>query len=104
MIRRPPRSTLFPYTTLFRSLPSAVPNPVMLRGTDFKRSRAKHLGQWASVREHPAHAVELRASRIVEAGHIAAAHQVVVADDPEDRDAHDLHLHVRFHERRARQE
>src|SRR2546422_378047 len=25
MIRRPPRSTLFPYTTLFRSLASAVP-------------------------------------------------------------------------------
>src|SRR2546430_17538060 len=24
MIRRPPRSTLFPYTTLFRSLPLAV--------------------------------------------------------------------------------
>src|SRR5256885_12490404 len=24
MIRRPPRSTLFPYTTLFRSLPRAV--------------------------------------------------------------------------------
>src|SRR3989442_8643326 len=30
MIRRPPRSTLFPYTTLFRSPPpaSAVPPPV----------------------------------------------------------------------------
>src|SRR5947209_17386613 len=32
MIRRPPRSTLFPYTTLFRSRPppsmaSAIPNP-----------------------------------------------------------------------------
>src|SRR5258706_7776548 len=25
MIRRPPRSTLFPYTTLFRSSPSATP-------------------------------------------------------------------------------
>ena len=25
MIRRPPRSTLFPYTTLFRSLPSLAP-------------------------------------------------------------------------------
>src|SRR2546422_3095068 len=25
MIRRPPRSTLFPYTTLFRSLPRAFP-------------------------------------------------------------------------------
>src|SRR6266511_1267984 len=27
MIRRPPRSTLFPYTTLFRSLNSSVPAP-----------------------------------------------------------------------------
>src|SRR3712207_8234270 len=34
MIRRPPRSTLFPYTTLFRSttalLPKALPMPHML--------------------------------------------------------------------------
>src|SRR6266496_947103 len=28
MIRRPPRSTLFPYTTLFRSNPSACPMPI----------------------------------------------------------------------------
>src|SRR2546427_4396520 len=28
MIRRPPRSTLFPYTTLFRSRTSARPRPV----------------------------------------------------------------------------
>src|SRR2546430_9905958 len=27
MIRRPPRSTLFPYTTLFRSTPSAIATP-----------------------------------------------------------------------------
>src|ERR1051326_4987214 len=27
MIRRPPRSTLFPYTTLFRSLPSVMADP-----------------------------------------------------------------------------
>src|SRR5258707_6258831 len=27
MIRRPPRSTLFPYTTLFRSLPIDLPRP-----------------------------------------------------------------------------
>src|SRR2546426_1654768 len=26
MIRRPPRSTLFPYTTLFRSVPAALPD------------------------------------------------------------------------------
>src|SRR3712207_7924297 len=34
MIRRPPRSTLFPYTTLFRSPPSArasTPDPVAAR-------------------------------------------------------------------------
>src|SRR3712207_8156111 len=28
MIRRPPRSTLFPYTTLFRSLPVAPRTPI----------------------------------------------------------------------------
>src|SRR2546429_3168724 len=27
MIRRPPRSTLFPYTTLFRSCPICLPSP-----------------------------------------------------------------------------
>src|SRR5437764_2534592 len=27
MIRRPPRSTLFPYTTLFRSPPAGAPSP-----------------------------------------------------------------------------
>src|SRR3712207_416732 len=34
MIRRPPRSTLFPYTTLFRSRPDAVVLDVMLPGFD----------------------------------------------------------------------
>src|SRR5260370_30873143 len=29
MIRRPPRSTLFPYTTLFRSLPRSVVAPAV---------------------------------------------------------------------------
>src|SRR5947209_19989982 len=45
MIRRPPRSTLFPYTTLFRSWPAvnlglADPFPQCLRGAD-----AELLGQ-----------------------------------------------------------
>src|SRR3712207_7729000 len=31
MIRRPPRSTLFPYTTLFRSDGGAVPHPIRAR-------------------------------------------------------------------------
>src|SRR3712207_7335792 len=34
MIRRPPRSTLFPYTTLFRSDPSPAEAPIMLPTED----------------------------------------------------------------------
>src|SRR5260370_19648548 len=37
MIRRPPRSTLFPYTTLFRSLPRFNRKPVR---PDCRRTRA----------------------------------------------------------------
>src|SRR5260221_6020651 len=44
MIRRPPRSTLFPYTTLFRSLPAVaplVPVPaLLLRRPGHARHRA----------------------------------------------------------------
>src|SRR3712207_7614607 len=43
MIRRPPRSTLFPYTTLFRSLrqdPSAHAEMLALRAA------ARHVGSW----------------------------------------------------------
>src|SRR2546422_7137323 len=34
MIRRPPRSTLFPYTTLFRSSVQSSFSPLMLRRTE----------------------------------------------------------------------
>src|SRR5256885_12642956 len=46
MIRRPPRSTLFPYTTLFRSIPTAVPNIGKLNcvGDDRSISRHEQLG------------------------------------------------------------
>src|SRR2546429_6236825 len=37
MIRRPPRSTLFPYTTLFRSLPCTAQNDDMWRDLQRKR-------------------------------------------------------------------
>src|SRR3712207_7349616 len=41
MIRRPPRSTLFPYTTLFRSLPKGTPNEqrAHLRGSPHRAGR-----------------------------------------------------------------
>src|SRR3712207_1186218 len=47
MIRRPPRSTLFPYTTLFRSRPRGLPHDmahyVVERGLGFRR------GFWGAV-------------------------------------------------------
>src|SRR2546422_6727102 len=41
MIRRPPRSTLFPYTTLFRSLARRV--GILLHGNQEPRGTARHL-------------------------------------------------------------
>src|SRR3712207_7593830 len=43
MIRRPPRSTLFPYTTLFRSVVRLEPEPRRLALDDRLRERLLHL-------------------------------------------------------------
>src|SRR2546429_6203296 len=43
MIRRPPRSTLFPYTTLFRSLVGQIPHAVR-----FQPERQRQLVRWKS--------------------------------------------------------
>src|SRR5260370_18147617 len=50
MIRRPPRSTLFPYTTLFRSRsrPAALPTPVR-RTSPWHGSPASPGPAWVSV-------------------------------------------------------
>src|SRR2546429_8640785 len=47
MIRRPPRSTLFPYTTLFRSAPGRGPWPTPGRST------SRDLGRWTRPRWRP---------------------------------------------------
>src|SRR3712207_7419988 len=48
MIRRPPRSTLFPYTTLFRSDESAPPRTSEQTGETPQKSRAPfRLGRYA---------------------------------------------------------
>src|SRR3712207_8399649 len=51
MIRRPPRSTLFPYTTLFRSVQRGDPEPAQ-RLRDRRREAARRLQRLdAGVRE-----------------------------------------------------
>src|SRR5437762_12767587 len=42
LIRRPPRSTLFPYTTLFRSSVRAKPSPLRQRSSGILRRSAVH--------------------------------------------------------------
>src|SRR2546428_12765343 len=66
MIRRPPRSTLFPYTTLFRSRPFAVafaPNGKLL----VTGSLGQVLRLWDLRGKDPA------AWRVLEGGKVAAA-------------------------------
>src|SRR5260221_8386222 len=60
MIRRPPRSTLFPYTTLFRSLDEDVPG-----GQPHDGNRSA-LGEAEALRKRQAHA-------LVDAHHLALA-------------------------------
>src|SRR3712207_5242163 len=70
MIRRPPRSTLFPYTTLFRSARGDRLAPLFLRhdlgrgkapGPGGRRWRLSPKGVWDVVKRHAA-AVGVRAS------------------------------------------
>src|SRR2546430_5890563 len=53
MIRRPPRSTLFPYTTLFRSRPRGNPLRSCWRVCrDVRRGRGDHLSRDRRSEEH----------------------------------------------------
>src|SRR5256885_11870269 len=49
MIRRPPRSTLFPYTTLFRSTPFTFEEIVMENGIDLESYRRRKTDLAAAV-------------------------------------------------------
>src|SRR3712207_8537828 len=51
MIRRPPRSTLFPYTTLFRSRRTAAPGRARERArVHLVRRRRRRHGEWRDDR------------------------------------------------------
>src|SRR2546430_8872633 len=70
MIRRPPRSTLFPYTTLFRSLPCVghVVSPFFAVGVLFCRVKADHVTAcrirhavtWSALTRSEEHTSELQ--------------------------------------------
>src|SRR5258708_18909543 len=52
MIRRPPRSTLFPYTTLFRSPSRTTPTATCRLGETAGSSLTLRTGQFARSEEH----------------------------------------------------
>src|SRR2546430_5985041 len=53
MIRRPPRSTLFPYTTLFRSLRIRREQPLVRRQREQRRRALRHEGHDDLERAEP---------------------------------------------------
>src|SRR2546428_5613538 len=59
MIRRPPRSTLFPYTTLFRSLPPGGEHAVLVAVRQSHRRCASALGDGGALRSEE-HTSELQ--------------------------------------------
>src|SRR3712207_9252807 len=67
MIRRPPRSTLFPYTTLFRSVrPEPAGNGVDVdadRAKDFLLSHMPHLSPFCLTKNHCTGTRSLRSTR-----------------------------------------
>src|SRR5438270_9707398 len=63
MIRRPPRSTLFPYTTLFRSLRRIRPGPGPERGPEAGRGVVHGRGGVAGRRRHRLRRVDAAGSR-----------------------------------------
>src|SRR3712207_318679 len=89
MIRRPPRSTLFPYTTLFRSEPS-----IGLHQRDNERllvtlKRLRDLGNTVIVVEHDEDAI-LQADYVVDVGPGAGIHggEIIAKGPPEAILAH----------------
>src|SRR5690348_18162952 len=60
MIRRRPRSTLFPYTTLFRSPCFAGTNPPKRRVWECRQVRALLSAEWAPKRRTEEHTSELQ--------------------------------------------
>src|SRR2546425_7578954 len=60
MIRRPPRSTLFPYTTLFRSLLRRDLGDAHRSGGEHRRLRAEHERQPAVLGRSEEHTSELQ--------------------------------------------
>src|SRR3989442_7792113 len=97
MIRRPPRSTLFPYTTLFRSeldrLPLAVekedPRPLAVGDEEMARRADRHRGDQGSARR----AISDRKSTRLNSSHVRISYAVLCFEKKKNDDNKDLTSH-----------
>src|SRR2546421_4894781 len=84
MIRRPPRSTLFPYTTLFRSQRQCPAARAAFGGVDCGCAHARALGRFApcSVDQEGARDGDCRVRRTGADGSIRSAHRTSARNAP----------------------
>src|SRR3954465_6687205 len=82
MIRRPPRSTLFPYTTLFRSWP-----PPPCRGSRSQCSSARRARLWRRMRRADRKSTRLNSS------HTIISYAVFFFNDTAPTEIYTLSLH-----------
>src|SRR5256885_11017707 len=65
MIRRPPRSTLFPYTTLFRSVAAPAPWPLAWRAATAERALCRSVCTERNSRPPDRKSTRLNSSHLV---------------------------------------
>src|SRR5207249_6683786 len=79
MLRRPPRSTLFPYTTLFRSLAVLLDHRVHRAGPIAERFDRRHLGELRRARD--------RKSTRLNSSHVSISYAVFCLKKKKNTDA-----------------
>src|SRR2546426_5842467 len=87
MIRRPPRSTLFPYTTLFRS-PLLVPHEIVIAAWEQLDSRQRRLRAHDCSR-HPSGD---RKSTRLNSSHLVISYAVFCLKKKKKASVHGVHL------------
>src|SRR3712207_9306668 len=86
MIRRPPRSTLFPYTTLFRSAPASAPAQRPVTDAEVVRRVDEYMEALWRVRRYGGSVLVGREGRvIVDRGYGLANVELDVPNRPKDR-------------------
>src|SRR2546426_7279688 len=97
MIRRPPRSTLFPYTTLFRSLALAAEPALVSRLGRGARAFAEQLSWERAARATEAHLQRDRKSTRLNSSHLVISYAVFCLKKKKNATTHEC-------ERRAQDE